>query len=280
MGNAANKLKVYDNLYGYIELSKEEYKLIQLPIFQRLQWIKQLGSTNTIFPSALHTRYLHSLGVFHIMKKMIKHLNKQHKMNGKGKLINARSEKALRYAALLHDIGHVPLSHAGEEVMKSVHDDRIRRQQEGSVLELQERLWQDLFPEKYRGDGVNLHELLSVEIVLHNTEIGKIISERTPKVSRESIARIIVGQHKRRLFNKLLHSELDADRLDFLLRDSNFTGLGYGHIDLDYIISRLVVPGDKEFPEYGSELCINYSGLHSIEHYILARFFYHMQVVL
>ncbi len=66
--------RIYDAVYGYIELNETESKLVNSPIFQRLHWIKQLGALNTVFPSAQHSRFSHSVGVFHIMTKMIEAL--------------------------------------------------------------------------------------------------------------------------------------------------------------------------------------------------------------
>jgi HD superfamily phosphohydrolase len=118
--------------------------------------------------------------------------------------------------------------------------------------------------------------------VLHNQEIDAVLAKRWPgKVRRTErkrrIARAIIGMDLSDIPTVLLHSELDADRLDYLLRDSFFTGVGYGQVDLDYIISRLVIyrqaPGDPPV------LCVEHKGLHTIEHYILGRFFLQTQVI-
>jgi HD superfamily phosphohydrolase len=192
---------------------------------------------------------------------------------------------ALKIAALLHDIGHIPLSHVGEEVLRTTFkpDTDTRTAQDEIRLPAGELDWSSLFPSEYVGSMAKLHECLSAEVVLHSREIDRELrkvkgwskdSERTKW--KKKIAQIIVGKSDINIAGSLLHSELDADRLDYLLRDSFFTGVGYGHIDLDYIISRLAVLDEDNNV---STLCLEEKGLHTIEHYILGRFFLQTQVI-
>jgi HD superfamily phosphohydrolase len=285
------KQRIYDAVYGYIELDDAEFALVTLPIFQRLHWIKQLGPLHTVFPSAQHSRFSHTIGVFHIVKKMIEHL--------KGRQdryvyeFRGNEEELLKFAALLHDIGHVPLSHIGEEVLKDTVKEGLREKSSTQMEDMKgifdpfaerEPSWWSLFPEeKYHGDNTKLHERLSAEIVLHSKDIDAVLkrvsgweNEKERGEAKDRIAKIIVGQNYLDVSTLLLHSELDADRLDYLLRDSFFTGVGYGRIDLDYIISRLAIfRGEKNV----ADLCIEFKGLHTVEHYILGRFFLQTQVI-
>jgi hypothetical protein len=195
----------------------------------------------------------------------------------------------LRFASLLHDIGHVPLSHVGEIVLEKVVKEKFKAEQRyvASTKKIDlfsdkiKQDWRDLAPEKYRGDHTKLHEWLSAEIVLHNEEIDTVLSQEWPDDNQRTeakrrIAQIIVGKDEMHVPTLLLHSELDADRLDYLLRDSFFTGVGYGKIELDYIISRLCIHRDKKGV---ATLCVEDKGLHTIEHFILGRFFLQTQVV-
>ncbi len=262
------KNRIFDPIYGYVELDEVEFKLVNSPLFQRLHWIKQLGPLNTIFPSAQHSRFSHSIGVFHIMTKMINKLREKSTDDQK---------KCLRLAALLHDIGHVPLSHIGEQVLAESYQPKIRSQDVGK----KPARWKDLFNEEYYSDSTKLHELLSIEILLNSKEIDNILQKYWPgprerKEKIKEIAKIITGKHEDTALRMMLHSELDADRLDFLLRDSFFTGVEYGKIDLDYIISRFIVQKDKTKED---RLCIEEKGLHTIEHYIMGRFFLRTQVI-
>ena len=268
--------RIYDSVYGYIHLEDDEFKLVTSPIFQRLQRIKQLGPLHVVFPSAQHSRLSHSLGVFHIVTKMIQHFEKKGLQDSIGK----SDEKALRFAALLHDIGHVPISHTGEKVLKKTYSIETKTDNidafDGKID------WRKLF-EGYQGKNSKLHECLSAQIVLYNIEIDEILKDSYPdenarKNFKGKIAKIIVGTSdgEDERLGTLLHSELDADRLDFLLRDSTFTGVGYGHIDLDYIISRLqFVTDEGGIPR----LCVEGKGLRTLEHYILARFFLQTQII-
>lgn len=283
--------RIFDAVYDYIELEDVEFDLVTSPIFQRLHSIKQLGPLHTVFPSAQHSRFSHTIGVFYIIKKMISHLEKRFETDEYGYQFERGDKEILKFAALLHDIGHVPLSHIGEEVLKeTAKEDIIQKLEDGEVdITGKERGWWRLFPEeecesgstKLRGGSTKLHERLSAEIILHDNEIDKILSKvwgdpRDLEQAKIKIARIIVGTDETDIPTLLLHSELDADRLDYLLRDSFFTGVGYGHIDLDYIISRLAVYREEDGTAH---LCIENKGLHTVEHYILGRFFLQTQVI-
>src|SRR5574344_671805 len=103
--------KIYDNVHGFIALTKEEKALLNTAYFQRLNHIKQLGLSYFVFPGAVHTRFSHSLGVLHITEKLIQKL----KIEGCKEFNNSKIHKIIRLAALLHDIGHYPLSHTIEK---------------------------------------------------------------------------------------------------------------------------------------------------------------------
>ena len=100
---------INDPVYGGIPVTQLELDLISLPIFQRLRGLRQLARVNYVFPGAEHSRFVHSLGVLYIMGLMTEHLLKQHP-----DLITEEDVVKMRVAALLHDIGHYPLSHLGE----------------------------------------------------------------------------------------------------------------------------------------------------------------------
>jgi len=281
--------RIFDPVYGYIELGETEFALVNSPVFQRLHWIKQLGPLHTVFPSAQHSRFSHTLGVFYIVRKMIEHLKARQEKDKSGYDFRRTEEKELRFAALLHDIGHVPLSHVGERVLQDAAEDEIRGEQGGDTTEIdgfarRQASWRTLFPERdFMGGSTKLHERLSAEMVLYNWEIDRILgkvrgwkSRSTRRRAKEKIAQIIVGMDLTNIPTLLLHSELDADRLDYLLRDSFFTGVWYGKIELDYIISRLCIVRDKDG---GANLCIENKGLQTVEHYILGRFFLQTQVI-
>jgi hypothetical protein len=274
--------RIFDPVYGYIELEEDEFDLITSPIFQRLQGIKQTGPLHLVFPGAVHTRYSHSLGVFHIVKKMILHLKSRMGKKGENYFGGEREVGELKFAALLHDIGHLPISHCGERALTAAYEskrtEKYKQQGAKKRVDPKQISWTNLFGDKYLSSSTQLHECLSVETVLKDKEIGKVLQETKYPPNKENIARIIVGKHQNQRLNTLLHSELDADRLDYLLRDSYFTGVDYGKIDLDYIISRLIMPTEKDL-EGEAFLCVEDKGLHTVEHYILSKFFLTTQVL-
>lgn len=127
---------IYDNLYGYIKLEKTKYEsILKDPFFLRLHNIKQMGLTYYVFPDALHTRYSHSLGVFFIVQKMISAQEKNY--GDHAYRMDEYDKELLKVSALLHDIGHLPLSHTIELALK-----RYEKEQETSdnhIFEKQER---------------------------------------------------------------------------------------------------------------------------------------------
>jgi HD superfamily phosphohydrolase len=242
-GTRARKPRIYDAVYGYVELDEREFRLVNTAIFQRLHWIKQLGPLHIVFPSAQHSRFSHTIGVFYIARKMIQHLNG---LQGYGYRFSKDEKRILRFAALLHDIGHVPLSHVGERVLEQDADARRKKESgcrnSGGDIDLVSRnvtprgkAWRQFFLDNkvLPCTWAKLHERLSAEIVLCNKEIDAVLAGVWRKRSKREecnlrIAQAIVGVDLSDVPTVLLHSELDADRLDYLLRDSFFTGVGYG----------------------------------------------------
>jgi len=219
-------LKVHDEVWGYISLTEFEKDLIDTSLFQRLNHIRQLGSAYRVFPGAQHTRFAHSLGVLHVLDRIITsdYLREN---------FDEYTRRKLRIAALLHDIGHFPFSHTIE---KAITDK----------------------------DGTHL-------------EFGEYIIKKTclaDKLRKESfdpddIIRTIKGDspEKNGLCTQLISSDLDADRIDYLMRDAVHTGVAYGRVDINRIFDAFRL--DKE-----GHLSVHTSGKHAAENYVIGR--YHM----
>ncbi|GAV23385.1 HD domain-containing protein [Carboxydothermus pertinax] len=114
--------EIRDPIHGFIKIDEWEREIINHPIFQRLRRIKQLAWTDMVYPGAMHTRFEHSLGVMHTATKMFKSIVEKDSLFLKNELKynNAGIERdlaVLRIACLLHDVGHPPFSHAGEDLM-------------------------------------------------------------------------------------------------------------------------------------------------------------------
>ncbi|MBW3041391.1 HD domain-containing protein [Prochlorococcus marinus] len=217
----------YDPLHQSITLNtlipeeKMVMELIDSSPFQRLRRIKQLGPAYLTFHGAESSRFTHSLGVFHLARRAINHLSTfDSKLN---------EHKFLLYgAALLHDLGHGPLSHTSEEIFKISHEDWTAK-----LIQSNEEI--NFILNKY-GKG-------------HSKAISDLIQ------SREAPKKLIIS---------LISSQLDCDRLDYLIRDSYTTGARYGQLDIDRIISAMTIAPD-------GDLAIHPKGLMAVEHYLVIR---------
>ena len=263
-----NARVIFDVLYGFIPITEWEEKIINSPFFQRLRWIKQLGFANYIFPGAEHNRFAHVIGVMHSMDQMLRSLGlavpDNELFDPKSRSPEAILHKSLRVAALLHDIGTFPFSHAieyayirhGNPSGKSFGSDSTKRTAK---------------------DLPNSHEHLG-SFIIKNTDyehgITKILQEYG--LDPKKISDIIKGESPHPVANQLMHSDLDADRMDYLLRDSHYSGLRYGQFDRDYILANLVTydagDGDVGFG-------VRENAVHAVEDFLIARFSWYSQII-
>lgn len=260
---------INDPVYGGIAITKMEQEIIDTPIFQRLRGLRQLARVNYVFPGAEHSRYVHSLGVLYIMGLMTEHLLKQD-------MLKEDDVVKMRVAALLHDIGHYPLSHLGEGVYGYCKDN----DNASSIVQIESN-----------DDEVHLYEMASSHSKsAHHEHLGKYIVVNNKELSGIlikygldplEIGEIFTGERGSRnmVYTQLLHSSLDADRLDYLLRDSYQTGVKYGLVDLQYLIRLLLVVEDSTLAENSKVLVCNKKGQHVVEHFLMSRYFHYSQVV-
>jgi len=225
MSTQKYRKKVYDEVHGYIELDETALKIVELDVFQRLRRIKQLGVTFYVYPGAVHTRFSHSLGVYHIMRKLSERLSREG-------YIKRDDIPLLEAAALLHDIGHLPYSHALE-----------------------------MFYLRSERSGFG-HEDLSREVIVNDGDVKEVLS--SVGIDRHEVASIIEGRHREPLYNQLMSSDLDVDRMDYLVRDSLHTGVTYGSIDLDRLLETISVD-----PE--GNIAVKDKGLIAAENFYIAR---------
>ena len=154
------KYRVRDPIHGLIELSEDEVKLINTKAFQRLRRIRQLAMAFLVYPGALHTRFDHSIGVMHIVGRICSRL-KELGSNG----VNDRDVKLMRFAALIHDIGHGPFSHVSEDLLE-----KYARDQSG-IGATREKI----------------HEQITVDIIETDPEVKSILDDD----EREFVVRLI-----------------------------------------------------------------------------------------
>ena len=267
--NLRNKRIIYDVLYGFIPITEWEEKIINSPFFQRLRWIKQLGFANYIFPGAEHNRFSHVIGVMHSMDQMIRTLGlgvSDHELfDPRVKNAAAMLHKSLRIAALLHDIGTFPFSHAIEYAYVRHGNDsrRPREVNKGAAKKLK--------------DLPNSHEHLG-SFLIKNTRYPGGLTQILEHYGFDIqlISKIIKGDSPTLIANQLMHSDLDCDRMDYLLRDAHYTGIKYGQFDREYILANLTT-----FDAGGGQsgFGIRENAMHAVEDFLIARFSWYSQVV-
>ena len=214
--------------------------------FQRLRYIRQLALTNLVYPGAEHSRFAHSLGVMNFATRIYDTLLEKHRdlLGWKPQRVE-RNRQLLRLAALLHDIGHAPFSHASEELLGERDHEAITSR---------------MMSTKPLCDLIDGFE-----------KVGITAKDVVDFFSAESIDPDIA------FLREIYSGEIDADKLDYLLRDSLYTGVHYGRFDFERLINSLILIEDPK--ELGNNIvAVEFGGLHALEGLVLARYFMFTQV--
>ena len=231
------KEKVFrDPIHGQIIVDNQILlDLINTPEFQRLRRIKQLGTSSLTFHGAEHSRFGHCLGVYEITRRMCNRFQRNYptRKSGDG-LWDDRERPVALCAALLHDLGHGPYSHTFEHIF---HTD---------------------------------HEAITREIITSSsTNVNRILSRVSPTFPEE-VASVIDHTYHNPQVVQMISSQVDADRMDYLQRDSYYTGTNYGKFDLDRVL--LMMRPIK------SGIAFDISGMHAVEDYIISRLQMYLQI--
>lgn len=263
----ARTQRVRDPVHGLIvfradkPLDQLAWTLINTPEFQRLRRIKQLGVSEFVFPGATHSRFAHSLGVFHVARELVGIIKRE--IGAIGEDFDEKRSRVAVIAALLHDLGHGPFSHTFQEVRKSQgvikrHEDwtgDIIRNPAGAIHPLLEAYW----PE------------------------GGFCGE---------VADLLASEDPKDIYHAVVSSSLDADRLDYLRRDRLMTGTGAGAIDFDWLMEHVQVKvvsleaadidpsvdrDDLTGPR-APTFCLDIKALPAAEQFLLSRYTLHEQV--
>ena len=225
-----------DPVHGYIHIEdKVIFDILQSKEFQRMRRIKQLGPISYVFPGATHTRFEHNLGVYELTRRICNIFSKNYPSREPNDGLWDDSNRLLvECAGLLHDIGHGPYSHTFEHLF-----------------------------------GTN-HEKIGQQIITDpHTEINQALRQVSPNFP-ELVASVIAKTYPNPQIVKMISSQADADRMDYLQRDAYFTGVNYGQFDLSRVL-RVIRP-------YQDGICFTNNGMHAVEDYIVSRYQMYQQV--
>lgn len=262
-------MRIRDPIHGTISVSDEEKAVIDSRFYQRLRGVRQLGFGDMAFPGATHTRHAHSLGAMHVASRVFDAVAVH---AGLPERVCTRFRAAVRLAVLCHDLGHMPLSHASEQIAPP-----------RAALKLPE--WSAGAPPRPPAAQAS-HEDFTARILLDSTLTPELNALYAPlELSAEAVVALITGARPPRglafshegvdwmpLLRAIVSGELDADRMDYLLRDSFYTGVNYGRYDLDWIVHNLN-PAVKDGRAY---LALSKAAAFAFEDFLLSR--YHMFV--
>lgn len=265
-------MEVRDPIHGAIQVSRDELVVLDHPFVQRLRNIRQTGFSHLPFPGATHSRYAHCLGAMHLAGQAFDKVFAGWSFTTPA--VRERYRAIVRVAALCHDLGHAPFSHCTEFAMPDLAGLGLR--------------W--YAPTEARRAT---HEDYTIAILEH-TSLAALIQACFPFTSRHVAALVSSevtvddaffvdqGLDHRRVLSQIISSELDVDRLDYLRRDSYYSGARYGQIDADWILGNLGAHVD------GREvtLALDARAIYAFDHYMIARhhmflmvYFHHKSVV-
>lgn len=263
--------EIRDPVHGFITLNETEQRVIDTRPLQRLKHIHQLAMTYQVYPGATHKRFEHSLGVMELAGRAFDVVTNSVSLDAEVRsafpgVFRAKDSRerlsywrsVVRLAALCHDIGHLPFSHAAEKELLS--------------------------------DGVS-HETISGDLITDDEGLAGIWKTAMVPVRPEHIKKLALGSDKcaklgidltpweRVMSDLIVDDSLGADRMDYLLRDSHHLGVAYGRFDVDRLIQSLrLLPIGSEQSRTTVALGIDEGGIHATEGLLQARYFMFMQV--
>lgn len=277
-------MQIKDPIHGPMEVNSAEINVLDGASCQRLRLIKQLGFAEFSFPGAVHNRYIHSLGVMHLAGVAFESIFRHHPFSSSQ--VRARLKQCLRLAALLHDIGHGPLSHTTEEVMPPLRDLEIkayahkRKSAVPSLLESTERK--------------ATHEDYTIKFIT-DSPLTVLLRDGFADLDPIHVALLIdkglecpddffldEGRNFRPILSQIVSSELDVDRMDYLERDAYFCGTNYGKVELNWLL------GNLSWHEVDGQvhLALDRRAIYTFDDFLLSRhhmylmvYFHHKSIV-
>ncbi len=260
-------IRIRDPIHGSIPVTPAELGIVDHRIYQRLRAVKQLGFTDQAFPGATHTRYAHGLGAMQVATLMFDAIFPE----GASPLPpaeRARLRQLVRLSLLLHDVGHPPASHASEPAMPPRHTLQLEgfteaeqaesaSHEDYTLLLLLRSELGDALRRRFGGDGVEPED------------IAHLVSGRFPERARGFV---VGGVDYYPVLSQLVSGEMDADRMDYLQRDSFYAGVSYGKFDQGWLLENLY----HHVVEGRAFMALSHRAVFAYEDFLLSR--YHMFV--
>ncbi|MEW5760492.1 MAG: HD domain-containing protein [Candidatus Thermoplasmatota archaeon] len=233
---------IHDTIHGSIKIDGFFLELVDSPEFQRLHGIHQLGLANLVYPGANHSRLEHSLGTYHIATKMCKELK-----------VKDEEANIVRVASLLHDVGHPPYSHTLEGILYASTGIDHMEITKNIILGKQEIIRENI-------EKKNIIEILK-KYGIDEKEVAKTITGSSEFCTIEDFPSF--QRKEKRYLQQMIHGHVDADQIDYLLRDAHYTGVAYGVIDVDRLLQTLAI--------HDKQLVVSKNGLTAVEGLLVAR---------
>ena len=261
-------MEIRDPIHGSIQLNDGEVAIIESVEFQRLREIKQLGFSEFSFPGATHNRFLHSIGVSHVTGEIFDSIFRAYPFSKIA--VKNRLRQVTKLAALLHDIGHGPLSHTTEQVMPELQKLNIKIYAEQKVDQARRANHEDYTIKFVTDSGVS--DLIRTHFSDIDPTFVACLIDKNLSCDESFFSDGAINF--RPLLSQIVSSELDADRMDYLERDSYFCGINYGKIDKDWIQQNLTlhIVSGKAF------LALNRRALYAFDDFLISRHHMHLMV--
>jgi uncharacterized protein len=249
IGSAGKVIR--DPVHGLIRIEPEDevlLRLIDTPEFQRLRRVRQLGVSNLTYPGAEHSRFTHSLGVLNFAQRILDSLRHRYRKDAAVSDLLNQHALTVKAAALLHDLGHGPFSHLAERAFGAIGN----------------------------------HEEKTIALITGaKSSICGVLGQHS--LNPNDVADIIRKTSEQRLLVDIVSSQLDADRMDYILRDALATGVKYGTFDSEWLLNCLCIGTEPGLPKATTQsqwrLCLDEKrGLYSAEQLIIARMHMSLQV--
>lgn len=250
--------EVRDPIHGFVKFNELERDIINHFAFQRLRRIRQLAWTDMVYPGAMHTRFEHSIGVMHVASRLFDTLCERNndlieKEYSIGTGARERHRQIVRLAALLHDVGHAPFSHGAEEMLAIDPISGAPYVHESYSAAILEHVLAEVIDNNPYADNLGIKA----------SDVGFVFSDKNKSSS------LLV-------WKPLISGQMDADRMDYLLRDSYHAGVAYGRYDLNRLAATVELC--KPLEDDGHELGVGDDGVHAVEALLIARYLMFTQV--